>query len=132
MAHQIFRGCTSPEPCNAKHDLMWGPRLERVSARLGESTSVLQCLHTQNTYCLLRLSTTSSPTSHSLMPLMPHKTMDDRARAAYEDQSVQLRAELKKWEGDWATANGGKKPGRGDIKQNPDIGACSCCPTIRL
>jgi hypothetical protein len=50
--------------------------------------------------------------------------MDDQARAAYEDQSVQLRAELKQWEGEWATANAGKKPGRADIKQNPDIGAC--------
>ncbi|KAL2135169.1 hypothetical protein VTI74DRAFT_9486 [Chaetomium olivicolor] len=52
---------------------------------------------------------------------MPHKTMDGQARAAYESQSLQLRADLKKWEGDWATAHGGQKPGRDDIKQNPDI-----------
>ena len=55
---------------------------------------------------------------------MPHSTMDDRARAAYEGQSLQLRADLKQWEGDWATAHAGRKPGRDDIKQNPDIGAC--------
>jgi hypothetical protein len=54
--------------------------------------------------------------------------MDDQARAAYEEQSLQLRAELKKWEGDWATAHAGKKPGRDDIKQNRDIGAC--CPAL--
>jgi hypothetical protein len=51
--------------------------------------------------------------------------MDDQAKAAYENQSLQLRAELKQWEADWATAHGGKKPGRDDIKRNPDIGACS-------
>lgn len=60
------------------------------------------------------------------------KTMDDEARAAYESQSLKLRADLKQWEGDWANAHAGKKPGRGDIKQNPDIGTspslsvCSC------
>ncbi|KAK3290639.1 DNA replication/checkpoint protein [Chaetomium fimeti] len=52
---------------------------------------------------------------------MPHKTMDDQARMAYEDQSLQLRADLKQWEGDWAVAHAGKKPGREDIKHNPDI-----------
>lgn len=61
---------------------------------------------------------------------MPHRTMDERARLAYEDQSLKLRAELKQWEGDWASANGGKKPGRDHIKQNPDIGAC--CPRLRI
>lgn len=49
--------------------------------------------------------------------------MDNRAREAYEEESLQLRAELKAWEGEWATAHRGKKPGRDDIKQNPDIGA---------
>ncbi|KAL1843577.1 hypothetical protein VTJ49DRAFT_860 [Mycothermus thermophilus] len=29
---------------------------------------------------------------------MPHRTMDDQARAAYEEQCLQLRAVLKKWE----------------------------------
>jgi DNA replication regulator SLD2 len=53
---------------------------------------------------------------------MPHKTMDDQARAAYEEQCLQLRAELKSWEGNWAATHGGSKPGRADIKQNPDIG----------
>lgn len=53
---------------------------------------------------------------------MPHKTMDEQARAAYESQCLELRVELKKWESDWATAHGGQKPGRDDIKQRPDIG----------
>ncbi|KAK4100401.1 hypothetical protein N658DRAFT_567514 [Parathielavia hyrcaniae] len=52
---------------------------------------------------------------------MPHRTMDALARAAYEEQSLQLRTELKKWENDWAIAHDAKKPGRDDIKQNPDI-----------
>ncbi|KAK4124316.1 hypothetical protein N657DRAFT_655602 [Parathielavia appendiculata] len=47
--------------------------------------------------------------------------MDGLARGAYEEKSLQLRTELKKWENDWAIAHGGKKPGRDDIKQNPDI-----------
>ncbi|KAL2171767.1 hypothetical protein VTG60DRAFT_1765 [Thermothelomyces hinnuleus] len=47
--------------------------------------------------------------------------MDGQARAAYESQCLQLRAELKKWESDWAIAHAGKKPGRDDIKQRPDI-----------
>jgi hypothetical protein len=33
-----------------------------------------------------------------------------------------LRAELKDWERGFAAANGGKKAGRGDIKQVPEIG----------
>ncbi|GAB1317524.1 hypothetical protein MFIFM68171_07734 [Madurella fahalii] len=52
---------------------------------------------------------------------MPHQTMDEQARAGYESRSLQLRAELKKWENDWASTHGGKKPGRDDIKQNVDI-----------
>ncbi|KAK4192162.1 putative DNA replication regulator sld-2 [Podospora australis] len=46
--------------------------------------------------------------------------MDDQTRAEYENQSLQVRADLKKWENDWA-AQHGTKPGRNDIKQNPDI-----------
>lgn len=53
---------------------------------------------------------------------MPHQTMDGKTRESYESQSLQIRAELKKWEGDWALTSGGKKPGRDDIKQNADIG----------
>lgn len=37
-------------------------------------------------------------------------------------QSTTLRAELKEWERTFAAANGGKKAGRDDIKQNPEIG----------
>lgn len=33
-----------------------------------------------------------------------------------------LRAELKEWEREFSAANGGKKAGRGDIKQAPEIG----------
>ncbi|KAK3384988.1 DNA replication/checkpoint protein [Podospora didyma] len=47
--------------------------------------------------------------------------MDDKDRASYERLSQDLRAELKKWENDWASARGGRKPGRDDIKQNADI-----------
>ncbi|KAK4198820.1 putative DNA replication regulator sld-2 [Triangularia verruculosa] len=46
--------------------------------------------------------------------------MDDQARAGFEAQSLQVRAELKKWETDWQTEHG-SKPSRDDIKQNPDI-----------
>ncbi|KAI1129740.1 DNA replication/checkpoint protein [Nemania abortiva] len=47
--------------------------------------------------------------------------MDDDARRRYEAKSSQLRTELKQFEADWASRNGGKKPGRQDIKQNPSI-----------
>ncbi|KAK4462555.1 putative DNA replication regulator sld-2 [Cladorrhinum samala] len=47
--------------------------------------------------------------------------MDDHTKAEYEAQSLQVRAELKKWESDWAAAHNGSKPGRNDIKHNPDI-----------
>ncbi|KAK4664988.1 uncharacterized protein QC763_509470 [Podospora pseudopauciseta] len=47
--------------------------------------------------------------------------MDDQARAEFELQSLQVRAELKKWETDWQEEHGGNKPSRNDIKQNPDI-----------
>ncbi|KAK0673718.1 putative DNA replication regulator sld-2 [Cercophora samala] len=47
--------------------------------------------------------------------------MDDQARAEFELQSLQVRAELKKWETDWQEEHGGSKPSRNDIKQNPDI-----------
>ncbi|KAK4178584.1 putative DNA replication regulator sld-2 [Triangularia setosa] len=47
--------------------------------------------------------------------------MDDQARAKYEQQSLEVRAELKKWETDWQEEHGGNKPSRDDIRQNPDI-----------
>ncbi|TGJ87781.1 hypothetical protein E0Z10_g948 [Xylaria hypoxylon] len=47
--------------------------------------------------------------------------MGEDARRRYEAKSSQLRAELKQFEADWASRNGGKKPGRQDIKQNPSI-----------
>ncbi|KAI0409129.1 DNA replication/checkpoint protein [Xylaria palmicola] len=47
--------------------------------------------------------------------------MDDETRRRYEATSSQLRIELKQFEADWASRNGGKKPGRQDIKQNPSI-----------
>ncbi|CAJ2508880.1 Uu.00g139060.m01.CDS01 [Anthostomella pinea] len=47
--------------------------------------------------------------------------MDETERHKYEATSVQLRADLKRFEADWSRNNAGKKPGREDIKQNPDI-----------
>ncbi|KAK4226641.1 putative DNA replication regulator sld-2 [Podospora fimiseda] len=47
--------------------------------------------------------------------------MDDQTKAEYESLSLQVRADLKKWEADWADSHNGKKPSRNDIKQNPDI-----------
>jgi hypothetical protein len=48
--------------------------------------------------------------------------MDENERYTYETQSQTLRAELKKWENDWAKNHQGRKPARNDIKQDPDIG----------
>ena len=48
--------------------------------------------------------------------------MDENKRVEYENQSQQLRIDLKTWETDWAKAHEGKKPGRGDIKANEEIG----------
>ncbi|KAI1851265.1 hypothetical protein JX266_003340 [Neoarthrinium moseri] len=47
--------------------------------------------------------------------------MEEAERQQYEIQSQDLRADLKRWEGDWAKKNDGKKPSRTDIKQNPII-----------
>ncbi|ROT35796.1 hypothetical protein SODALDRAFT_346038 [Sodiomyces alkalinus F11] len=47
--------------------------------------------------------------------------MDDQQKAAFESQSLELRAELKTWESAWAKSHHGRKPGRDDIKRNPDI-----------
>ncbi|KAI0468174.1 DNA replication/checkpoint protein [Xylaria cf. heliscus] len=48
-------------------------------------------------------------------------SLDEDVRRRYEAKSSQLRIELKQFEADWASRNGGKKPGRQDIKQNPSI-----------
>ncbi|KAK8137995.1 DNA replication regulator SLD2 [Apiospora sp. TS-2023a] len=47
--------------------------------------------------------------------------MQDETRKNYEAKAQDLRAQLKLFEGDWAKSNGGKKPDRNAIKQNPDI-----------
>ncbi|KJZ77110.1 hypothetical protein HIM_03431 [Hirsutella minnesotensis 3608] len=47
--------------------------------------------------------------------------MNDELKAHYESKSQDLRAQLKRWESEWANAHGGSKPGRQDIKDNPDI-----------
>jgi len=39
--------------------------------------------------------------------------------------ATDLRAELKEWERAFSAANGGRKAGRHDIKNNPDIGILS-------
>lgn len=48
-----------------------------------------------------------------------------------EERSIQLRSELKQWERDFAVSHNGRKAGREDIKQHPDIGQYAlntqCC-----
>ncbi len=39
-----------------------------------------------------------------------------------EDHLLKLRKELKEWERVFSAAHEGRKAGREDIKQNPDIG----------
>ncbi|KAI0121967.1 DNA replication/checkpoint protein [Daldinia grandis] len=47
--------------------------------------------------------------------------MDESERLQYEETCKQLRADLKHFEADWASHNEGAKPGREDIKKNPEI-----------
>ncbi|KND89374.1 DNA replication regulator SLD2 [Tolypocladium ophioglossoides CBS 100239] len=47
--------------------------------------------------------------------------MNDATKLHYEAKSKELRADLKRWENEWADGHGGTKPGRQDIKDNPDI-----------
>ncbi|KAK6842879.1 putative DNA replication regulator SLD2 [Apiospora arundinis] len=47
--------------------------------------------------------------------------MQEATRKNYEAKAQDLRAQLKLFEGEWAKTNGGKKPDRNAIKQNPDI-----------
>ncbi|KAI9147703.1 Protein arg-6 [Paramyrothecium foliicola] len=47
--------------------------------------------------------------------------MDEATKAQYALKSTDIRAELKKWETDWAQSHDGKKPGRDDIKRNAEI-----------
>jgi hypothetical protein len=51
---------------------------------------------------------------------MADQTLKSRDEVAA--QAVAVRAELKVWEKEFATAHDGKKAGREDIKQRPDIG----------
>lgn len=54
-----------------------------------------------------------------------YATMADHtlsSREEFANQAVNLRLELKVWEKDFASSHDGKKAGREDIKQNPDIG----------
>ena len=53
--------------------------------------------------------------------------MQDDARKEYEAKAADLKSQLKQWEGDVAKRNGGKKPSRDDIKQNPEIRTYSFC-----
>lgn len=48
--------------------------------------------------------------------------MEAEERDALQKRSHSMRQELKIWEKEFATANGGRKAGREDIKQNPSIG----------
>lgn len=45
-----------------------------------------------------------------------------RSREEAAEKAVAVRKELKDWEKEFAAANGGRKAGRDDIKQNPHIG----------
>ncbi|RCI12373.1 hypothetical protein L249_0145 [Ophiocordyceps polyrhachis-furcata BCC 54312] len=47
--------------------------------------------------------------------------MNGDLKLQYDVKAKELRAQLKKWENEWAAAHGGSKPGRRDIKDNPDI-----------
>ncbi|KAG6209023.1 hypothetical protein E4U35_007772 [Claviceps purpurea] len=47
--------------------------------------------------------------------------MDDGTKALYEEKTKDLRAQLKRWENEWAQTHDGKKPGRQDIKDNAEI-----------
>ncbi|RDA91832.1 hypothetical protein CP533_3646 [Ophiocordyceps camponoti-saundersi (nom. inval.)] len=49
--------------------------------------------------------------------------MIDELKLQYDSKAKELRAQLKRWETEWAKAHGGRKPGRQDIKDNPDIAA---------
>jgi hypothetical protein len=54
--------------------------------------------------------------------------MADSEPAVLVDTSLQaskLRIELKAWENTFAAANNGRKAGREDIKQHPEIGWCA-------
>jgi hypothetical protein len=57
-------------------------------------------------------------------------TMDAQQKASLKAQAKQLRIELKTFETNWAKDNGGKKPGRDDIKQSGDMGMTQ--PSTRL
>jgi DNA replication regulator SLD2 len=48
--------------------------------------------------------------------------MGDKEWVALTEKSNALRAELKIWEKEFASANNGKKASRDDIKKNPEIG----------
>jgi DNA replication regulator SLD2 len=50
--------------------------------------------------------------------------MNGQEKAELESQSQLIRSELKAWESQWSSTHDGKKPGREDIKNNPDIGKC--------
>lgn len=48
-----------------------------------------------------------------------------------ESKPAILRAELKEWERSFAAANGDRKPGREDIKKDPEIGMLFSLGQIR-
>lgn len=58
--------------------------------------------------------------------------MDEQTKADYENQSQQLRLDLKQWEAEWAKTHTGRKPGRDDIKANQDIGTPYIVDSLEL
>lgn len=64
--------------------------------------------------------------SHHIPPIRPITmsitTLTEPGDTDTHSQSEKVRAELKAWEKSFAAANEGRKAGRQDIKQNPEIG----------
>ena len=65
------------------------------------------------------------PPTLYLFNLAPNRNMNiplPLSKDDLEERSIQLRSELKQWERDFAASHDGRKAGREDIKQHPDIG----------
>lgn len=54
--------------------------------------------------------------------------MTEEERGELKERSNVLRAELKKWEKEFASANDGRKASRDDIKKNSEIGTFLTAP----
>ncbi len=70
----------------------------------------------------------TSPDTPAFNVLFDIEMSQPLSRSLIEDRSTQLRAELKQWERDFALSHSGRKAGREDIKQAPEIGPASLDP----